>query len=735
MPIRKILQPVAHRALSIVLSAVAVLALGVSGCTSGQAPPVPINEPGSSAWATDSITCKQDTDCQTGEVCSQSVCQMRRCADGSTYKSSPPLGKAGYAMLDRELLVSGGSSSSVQIYAGITGSLVQDTKLANGLALAVSPVDIAGGNLTGARPESVAYVDASNALTIVPPSGSSTQLQLGWAGRLVATGDINGDGIDEILVAGGSQQYAICSAVTNKCDGGTLPADPVDIAVGDVDGDGYAEALFVTGTTVTVLNVNYQTTQEQQFITADIQPSFAYMSSGDLDGDGIAELFGVEGGGIGKGSTDRLYVYDFTSSQLMQQAEFDVGQGTLDVTFASLDNNPRMAVLSNGTNVQVLTYAMGAIASESTATVTADSGSRLAAADVDGNSASVRLKSGPVLQAGPAVPIAVITLPPYSTTHSAGPSSASMGSSADMGTSTSQGMSTAVDLSLSAGVSLNFTIPVVNIGVNFSAYVGKSWAQTASHDHSNSSSLAVGSSYSLSANPYLDGFDSAGVVLAAGCFHQYDYAVDDPAGMMGQPFSNGTMSLFVPVAGQTTFWSSHRYNALAAALGKNQLPIVTIGYKLGDVNSYPRSPVTLAGTPIATTDMVFPNPPVVRTSDVGSLNFSLSASQNQTNSSATSSSSGTTLFVTAGISFFGVGPGLQMSASDNTTLSNSYGVTVGQSTSFSGDVTPVRDDPTTPENESILYGYSFEPLVYRQHFKNLNGQDAAYYVLTYSVSN
>jgi hypothetical protein len=66
-------------------------------------------------------------------------------------------------------------------------------------------------------------------------------------------------------------------------------------------------------------------------------------------------------------------------------------------------------------------------------------------------------------------------------------------------------------------------------------------------------------------------------------------------------------------------------------------------------------------------------------------------------------------------------------------LGRSYGVSVGSSTSFGGSVPAVRDDPSTPADEASLYGYSFRPIVYRERFENAEGQQGAYYVLTYAV--
>ena len=45
----------------------------------------------------------------------------------------------------------------------------------------------------------------------------------------------------------------------------------------------------------------------------------------------------------------------------------------------------------------------------------------------------------------------------------------------------------------------------------------------------------------------------------------------------------------------------------------------------------------------------------------------------------------------------------------------------------------LRNDPTTPEDELKLYGYSFTPLLYRQRYLDGGGKEGAFLVLTYAV--
>ncbi len=715
-----------------------VFAIAVNGCVSaeGHAPPVGGIGPGSSTPSTSSVACTQDTDCNQGEACTYGVCQMRRCANAASYTSVPPLGQSGYAMLDRQLVVSA-ATPQLQIFTGQNSTLAVDGKMPSGINLANLATDVAGGNLTGKRPESLAYVtSASSTLLVVAPDGTTTSINVGWPATRVATGDTNGDGIDEILVAGNAQ-YAVCSAVQGTCTPGALAGTPDDIAIGDVDGDGNGDLLFIGNHVLTVVTGGAGT---QTVTNVNVPQTLGYLSAGDLDGDGIAEIIGKEAGSLG--GSDHLYVFDLSAGALAERAELDVAAGSLDLVYTRLVDAARIAVITDPGTLQVYSYASGQIAPERQTALASNGNNqesslfRLAAADVDGNSPTVRFKAGPTLQPGPAVPLSVLTLPPYSASHSAGTSSASIGDTQDMSTSTSMGTSSSTSVSLTLGVAIGFPSSFVPLGPSLSVYLTGHLAWSASHSTQTTGGVSIGESFSLTADPQVDGYNSAGVVLGCGCFHQYDYEVDDPAGMLGLGASQ-TMSLYMPVGGQTLFLSARRYNALVDALGSGPLPPINVGYKLGDVASYAKAPVTLDGDPIAPGDNVFPSAPVLRTSDVGTVSFSLSSSESMTNTTASSFSYGATIAVGAGLSLaFGiVNLSAQASLDATQTLDQSYSVTVGSATTFSGNVPPIRDDPSTSTNESQLYGYSFQPIVYRHHFTDATGKPGAFYVLTYSTGS
>jgi hypothetical protein len=180
----------------------------------------------------------------------------------------------------------------------------------------------------------------------------------------------------------------------------------------------------------------------------------------------------------------------------------------------------------------------------------------------------------------------------------------------------------------------------------------------------------------------------------------------------------------MPVGGTSTVWSSKRYNAMAEAVG--DLPIVTIPYEIGNPASYPSGPAKADGGPIPAEDFVFAEVPNLLVSDSANLGWWLSAAESETNEVAMNTSVDVTASLGVGPFKFGVGLG--------ETWGQSQSVTVGSEMIFSGSVPPIPDDPSTPEDEYLSYAFGFSPYVYREHYRDRDGNDAAYYVTSYAVA-
>ena len=211
--------------------------------------------------------------------------------------------------------------------------------------------------------------------------------------------------------------------------------------------------------------------------------------------------------------------------------------------------------------------------------------------------------------------------------------------------------------------------------------------------------------------------------MGCGCYHRYKYETDDPAGKLDG--SGKVADILVPVGGQHQLWSSRRYNALAEATGS--LPVIDVPVTVGDPGSYPESPQTLAGEPIAEEDMVFPESPSFQVSDVGFVGFFLMANEYETNSIAET----TTVGMSAGLGAFGAEVDVEASIG----VTQGYSIRVGKEAYFGGKVPPVPDNPDTPEDEYAIHRYSFSPHVYREHWTNAAGEDSGFYVIGYSVGD
>lgn len=691
------------------------------GCSSDVGNPSDVaDRPGSKVIA-GIIACKTDADCHSGEACGgEGYCQMKRC--GGTYASRPPLGTNGYAFLDRAFVAAGDEAVLRILSPYATGA-------ASRVAVGQPPLDVAGGNFTGEKREGIAAIVDNGVSTIVAlASGGTVDLPVGFPAKRVAAGDVTGDGIDEVLVLGDTK-YAVCDVLEATCTEHPLRGDAVDLAVGDVNADGIGELLLLGKNTLVVV----EATTGKMASSQPMQKELVSLAAGDLDGDGKAEIFGVERGGTF--SEDTLHVYQL-GQNLVSMGElalgYTVSNTALDVAFTKQDDKPRIGVLATTTKLIVAEIAGGAVMKVSEA---ATSGAkRLASADVVGRSVAVRLKdSTPHLEIGPPVPIAVLTLPPYSATYSQGPSSATLGTTDESSTSETSGSSKTVSLSLGGGIGtpthnpISGALSAVGLPASFSLFLSRTWSQTASRTVSKNITLSVGNSYTVTAEPQIDGYNSGAVVIAGGCYHRFDYAVEDADDILA--IGTDTLQTFVPVGGETSLWSTRRYNALVDAIGDGRLPKVNIPMKLGTVSSYPAEPTTLEGTPIASEDLVFPDPLVTRSSDIGSVAFNMTVNESTTNTDATAFNYSKSHTISGNI---GVISG-QVTQDVNWGLDQSYSVTLGTSATFSGQIGPVRDDPSTPANEATVHGYSFNPVVYRQHFTSGEDKEGAYYVMTYTA--
>lgn len=177
-------------------------------------------------------------------------------------------------------------------------------------------------------------------------------------GLNVATGDVNGDGTEEVIVAedaggkGRVRTFMADGAQVSEMEpfGGTIAS--VRVALGDVDGDGNDEIIASRGAgfgpEVRVLSATGSTIG---VVTAEIDAygwrydRGVYVSAGDLDGDGLDEI--VTGTDAGGGPHVR--VFDGTGSVKSSFFAYDsLFRGGVRVSVVNLDGGVASIVTAPG---------------------------------------------------------------------------------------------------------------------------------------------------------------------------------------------------------------------------------------------------------------------------------------------------------------------------------------------------------------------------------------------------
>jgi len=711
-------------------------ALVVSGCAQDKFPitrpvtPGNTEVPGSDIWdQSDEVQCTATADCGPLETCIDGVCRLNGCTNADA-PTPPPLGERHYLSVKRDLVVAGDSSMTGYI-PNSTYDFVQPATVSSWNA--TSPTDVAGGNFFNSRPEAFANIRAGQKNVIFTRGYSSTlvTLPLSFQPTSIAGGDTNGDGLDELVAFGAAGEIALCDPRAKTCKAPTFAHawKGLDTSVADVDGDGYGEALFLGEEagklTLFIWNVNGNITGEVELRKAPFtETGLVRLTSGDLDGDKIAEILALKDNGWMGIPTDDLNVYTLDNAGVTLQGTTKVEGRAADIAAGDVDGNQlaEVAVLAKGTQLDLFkgsTLIKGALATVKRSTLK-NYGSRISLFDLNGDSPAGRLIDGPKLLPGQVIPIAVLAFPPFSRTYSEGIASVSLGA----GTSTSNSISSSVSYGIGGSVGFSVGLDA------FFGKIGSSTSISLSRDISRSQSFSKGvsisNSFSFGSRVERYGSEYAGVVVACGCFAAYTYEVEDPSGVSG-----GNREKFVvasPVGGQTTLWSSRRYNAIAAQLG--YLPQVTVGHQIGDPTSYPNTYVTLEGGALNQADLVFPTPPFFRTSDIGQVGWGLSADESETNGTNTSYNLGFSTTISLQImKMVGASGTLNLSRG----WSNGSSVSLGKSISFGGNVPGIPDNPATPEDEYLVHGFAFSPYVYKQSYKDAAGSSAGYYVLNYTV--
>ncbi|MBC8066907.1 MAG: hypothetical protein IAG13_01120 [Deltaproteobacteria bacterium] len=670
----------------------------------------------------DDVSCASVEDCSHGEVCQDGVCQMPRCQD-DPYSSSSPLGPALRFAIDQEIVVADNVAFEgayyVDGYAPGTGSIEYPGSWAMG---ATPPVDVVGGDFMG-RGYEVFAVAASDSTAVIVRDGDDEQsLEIGFQPFALGAGDVDHDKRDELVVLGQFGNVALCEVEAGTCSSFAVEnGTSRDLTVADVDGDGFAEPvlLLTSGDTpiIYVWNTDAATTDQQDFYSP-AGHEITRIDGGDLDGDGTAELVAFEDDGWI--SSAQLYVYSASGGAVVETAARTVDDSSRDLALADVDRDriDEVFVLREQGVVELLrpTGDGNTLMPELTHQLQVSTDPiRIAASDFDGDSPrAVLVDEQPTLISGPIVPQMVIGFPPYDAEHSTEVSSIRVGSI----DTTSERLTDTVSLAVNVdvGVSANL-FEIFKVGMSASVSSEVQWM------HGTETSFAIGDRHTAEPDPSLFGSEYGVVVVTCGCFHAYTYEVEDPQGHFGEGGDAEQFVMLLPVGGTTTVWSTPRYNAMAAAVGG--LPQVEIAYQLGDPESYPRGPERADGSPVAEQDFVFPEVPDYLVSDVAKVGWELAAGTSEVNGVSTK------IGLKLGASL-GIGP-VQFGAGLGANWGHAYELRIGEQATFGGAVPPIPDDPATPEDEYVEYAFSFSPYVYQEHYVDADGNDAAYYVMSYAV--
>jgi len=675
--------------------------------------------PGSPTWDDTDLSCTTNDECAPGEACDGTTCRPKQCDDGP-YDSAAPLGPHRQLYKDEEILVVDADASQGKYWVDGYGA-----------AGAIDYAGAGGGSYSigTAQVVDVSRIDTEDGPGMVVASSGRTQVTITGAGLApraidvgivpvaVAAADVDGDALDDIVALSATAEVTVCSLAGSCGRWNVGNAIGLDIAAGDTDGDGIAELVILLDvaerTEVLAFNI-----VEDRTVGASFDTHFQAVTTGDLDRDGRAEVALLEDRGWLGFASDQVHTYR-VMSQWTGIAATPTSGSAIDLAAGDVDSadgdGDVIAVLGSNRSVDVLRWSGAGLTRAYTGSVaTTSTPRRIALGDVDQDSIAARLVSGPDLVPGGLVPMMAVTFPPYDASLAkGGVAGVAVGNRTDMSNDA------ATTVSLSAGIEVGVGADFLSV---FSAKLSTKFSAEVSRTHSVGRKQSVGTKFSLRPQLDLYGDRYGAVVVGCNCFHTYVYELVDPANRAGGTGHRVTM--IVPVGGQTTVLSTPRYNALAQAIGG--LPEIAIPTTIGDPSSYPATPQKLDGSPVALDEQVFPNRPVLAVSDVSTVAFSLSVGSSETNSAALRQS----VSVSGSLGALGVTVGGSLGVG----WGESFSVSIGNASEFSGEVPPIFDDPSTPEDEYATHGFTYSPYVYRETYVDpVSNEPSGFYVIGYAV--
>jgi hypothetical protein len=398
----------------------------------------------------ETLTCSTNDDCLPQERCDQGVCLINRCS-ALTYDSISPLGDTYIFYSDLEIGIldedrGGEAFYDVSCY-GAESVLIGDERrmiLEEVWRPSADPMtDIAGGRFLDQDREffAVASPDVSQVRILSSPEQI---LNVPFVPTGLGAGDINADGIDEVLVMS-DHAFAVCS-LDGQCSTWTFP-DTVtlrDISAGDIDGDLWTElVLVITQNGVSSLyiqNFDAAETGQAEFYQGQIRYGSQRISVGDFNGDERDEIAVLEVI-VGVFGQERVAVHELSPSletgEMIISRIFSEGTGhtrILDLAVGDLnaDGAANLVLVDEADFIVFYDVDLNNPNAHlnrqyDARMVLSEDPKRIALADFDGDSPKATLSAPPSTVPGAEIPIAVLTLPPHDQTFSGGHSSSGYG--------------------------------------------------------------------------------------------------------------------------------------------------------------------------------------------------------------------------------------------------------------------------------------------------------------------
>ncbi|NOZ87548.1 MAG: hypothetical protein GXP49_15030 [Deltaproteobacteria bacterium] len=653
-------------------------------------------------------------------------CAINTCPSRTDF-APPPVGKKLKLIRDQELAVTDTQSDALYIdYYGQTGA----DYLGSGSTDKIDAIDLASFDPGRGNSQESAVVllnqDGFGGVVDVVPPAPDDQIQglYGIPGDSQAVGmvaaDWDGDGDDQLFVL--RQDGSIMGVDLSKdayCWNIDASLDDVEkvksITAADFDMDTLEELAVLyhghDGDRIAILDMDAQG-KAHVTNTLSLDVNGMVLAAGNLDDKGGVDIaIGVEGGLF---SRDSIQVYGYKPGGFYPIVKsFTTPDGVRDMTMYDPvhEGRDRLALLDKSGKIEVLTPCNGDLCTlEQLELSRSDDAKFVTAADLDGDTPYLELKSGPYPTKGAVVPAVVLVFTP-----------AYQGINTDWPTTVGFGRSTAhgedlydetVTLHSDVSYGLNGEIPGL-----FEAGVKTKVSRAVSQRVADFITYKKSLSYSLM-QAYPGYLSKGGVVFSWTCYDSYLYRLWDPSKILKGNAQDENVAINVPVYIGDVAWDVARYNDNAEMLGVKP---ISINIDPGDPSSYPQSPVDLRGDPVAEEDFVTPDPLKVTVSDYAVVDWEYVLGEEVTHEESLSIGIDAEAELKVGPATFGASVGIEGESA--------HTIVAGRETKFDGTVGPLFDLPDTGIDEYFNYYYEFTPFVYRETDK-----EGGYFVQSFYIN-